>query len=1203
MHAHLSHRLAPAAEVGSAPKWMASVLLVCLLLVLGVRFDFSEREQALRARGENERARLFVGEEIGHSIQTIERDVYRLALTQNAASSNRIQTSVDDHLRKLREDLQVLEKGGVSRRKLHLNIEGTDEAIREASYQPEPGKSALVMEVVEISPQLDVLQAHINHLLQLLQPRWQAVTTSDRTALLHNDEEITLLLKQIAPFFERLNENANRLFWEGDQRLRTVQAELQAQSTRLQWLESGLIAVIVLLGGALGFVFMRQLSAALAQAQAARLESEHQRAQTATMLDTLSDGVYATDLQGRVTFINASGEQVLGWGAAALVGQDAHIALHHTRADGTTYPVAACPLLAVLEQGTSMEGIEHFIHRQGHQVPVSYRSKPLLHMGQIVGSLVSFHDISARLASEARIRLQQAALDAAVNMILITDRNGRIEYVNPAFCRTTGYAMDEVIGHSTNLLNSGLQDRAFYTHMWQTLLQGHPWEGELSNRRKNGDAYPEQMTITPILQDGEIVHFVAIKRDISEEVKTRTRLRLVETAIQEIDQGIHIMDAQPHPQGPVVEYVNAGFARITGYVANEVVGQRAGMLRGAATDPATTLRIEQAMAAGERVTLELTFQRKDGTPLISELHLSPVHGERGGISHYIGLISDISLRKQAEEALHQAHDQALETSRLKSEFLSTMSHEIRTPMNGIIGMTDLLLDTPLNAEQRDFTRVVRDSAQALLVVINDILDFSKIEAGKLEVEITPFILTQVVEGTVGLLVTRAAEKSLTISSFIDPSLPPCVHGDPTRLRQVMLNLLGNAIKFTDTGHVEVSVLRAGHGAGEHLRVEIVDTGIGISPAVQARLFQSFTQADSSTTRKYGGTGLGLAICKRLVELMGGCIGVQSSPAAGSTFWFTLPLHPCDSVPEPTAPDSMLPVFNTSHRVLVVDDHAVDRRVIQRYLNSWGMANEGVDCASQAIAALQSAKAADQPYDVALVDYMMPGMDGLELARVLRADPTFAGLRLVLLSAHDQRDLQQRALAAGYAACLSKPVRQSQLFDSLDSLHDKPELAELTEATVLADSNELELANPDNRTEGRQLILLAEDNLVNQKVAQLQLNKMGYAVQVVGNGQEALEAVTAAMRGNGSCDIAAVLMDCQMPVLDGFEATAAIRQARHTGQPQVPIIAMTANAMQGDRERCIAAGMDDYLSKPIAPLQLQDTLVRWVGHPLRSSALP
>jgi CheY-like chemotaxis protein len=434
-----------------------------------------------------------------------------------------------------------------------------------------------------------------------------------------------------------------------------------------------------------------------------------------------------------------------------------------------------------------------------------------------------------------------------------------------------------------------------------------------------------------------------------------------------------------------------------------------------------------------------------------------------------------------------------------------------------------------------------------------------------------------------------------MTSFVDPALPRALRSDPTRLRQILLNLIGNAIKFTDSGSVEISLVGETVAGQAMIRFEVKDTGIGMSQATQSKLFQSFTQADSSTTRKYGGTGLGLAISKQLVELMGGQIGVSSEPGQGSTFWFRLPMvSALDGDFENTVDELALqPVAldASKMRVLVVDDHTSDRKILHRFLESWNLRNDGAASGEEALKLMQDAADIGRPYNVALIDYSMPTMDGFELATAVRANRQFDGIRLVMMTAHDRNTLRERAISAGFVDCLAKPVRQSQLFDSLS---DHPEVLVRSLKPGQVQSQFLATPNPMNDTQGRRLILLAEDNLVNQKVAKLQINKLGYALHMVGNGQEALNALTDPC-GHG---YSAVFMDCQMPVMDGFRATLAIRQAeQQAGDVHIPIIAMTANAMQGDRERCIDVGMDDYISKPISPAELSRALAQWAGSPM------
>ncbi len=527
--------------------------------------------------------------------------------------------------------------------------------------------------------------------------------------------------------------------------------------------------------------------------------------------------------------------------------------------------------------------------------------------------------------------------------------------------------------------------------------------------------------------------------------------------------------------------------------------------------------------------------------------------------------------RAANVQLEESNRALIEATQAKGAFLATMSHEIRTPMNGVIGMTGLLLDTSLTHEQREYAEAVRGSGEALLTIINDILDFSKIDAGKLEIEVIPFDLRRMVEEVVELLADTAHTKGLELAYSIRHDVPTTVRGDPGRLRQILTNIVGNAVKFTTQGEVVVRVSVDGTtSAGAIVRFETSDTGIGIPVEARARLFQAFSQVDSSTTRRFGGTGLGLAISRQLVELMGGAIGIESTPGQGSTFWFTTQLDPVTHQQDPEQKELQ------GLRVLIVDDNQTNRTILEHQLGSWGITSTSASGGSMALDQLRAA-ANGTPFALAILDMHMPDMDGLMLAKEIRADPAFADTRLVLLTSGGPRGQSQETLEAGILACLTKPVRSSQLYDALVT------------AMGTSDSSVefvLPREEPEPRTAGGgPRLLVAEDNAVNQRVAVRMLEKLGYQADVVTNGQEALDALD-------RISYPLVLMDCQMPELDGYEATGLIRKREGTGRHTL-IIAMTAGAMEGDRERCLAAGMDDYLSKPVRPEQLQAALARWL----------
>ena len=905
-----------------------------------------------------------------------------------------------------------------------------------------------------------------------------------------------------------------------------------------------------------------------------------------TLVENLKEVIFQTDVEGRWTFLNPAWAEITGFSVVESIGQSV---LEYVCPDDRELQLR---LLHSLVERTKDYGHHEirYITKDGLFRWMEVWARPVVSAeGNVVGTSGTLNNVTERKLVEEVLRRQALTFENISDCLIITDWQGEILDWNSAAERVLGYQKHELLEKNIRMFLHLGESALFSTQVNEALARDGRWSGELGFVRKDGTVGISETAVLPLADEhGTYVGMITVLRDITERKRGEDALRHSEEKyrllVDNMQDGVFVTVESR------IRFANDAFAKMLGYESgNDVIGLSFDSL----VAPEELWMVNdrhRRRLIGEPVqsTYEFRMLHKDG---VSRIYVSLSFGLTTYLGKVatLGTVKDFTEYKRAQEELLKAKLAAEHANRAKSEFLANMSHEIRTPMNGIMGMTQLALGTELTLEQREYLELVRSSADALLTVINDILDFSKIEARKLDLEIISFSLRDCVNDAVKPLALRAHQKNLELTSHIQYNLPDVLFGDPVRLRQILINLIGNAIKFTEQGEVSLQVVKettelaeetesAGKADRIQLHFKIRDTGIGIPPDKQGLIFEPFTQADGSTTRRFGGTGLGLTITSQLVALMGGSIWVESDVGKGSTFHFTVTLavnHGARShQPEPS-------VSMEGLSVLIVDDNTTCRRIFTQMLRNWGMRPTAVESGQHALTEMSRAVNQGDPYALVILDALMPEMDGFEVAERIKMSPDLAGVAIMMLSSLDYQTAMARCKDAGISRYVMKPVAQSALLDAIMTALGSSSLNAIEpqrEAPALAST-----ASPRCLR-----ILLVEDNRVNQCLAIQLIEKHGHTVVLATNG---LEAVVTFEKGH----FGLILMDVQMPVMNGLEATAEIRRIEG-GRTHIPIIAMTGNSLQGDRERCLAAGMDDYISKPMKLADLDSMIQKWTSKP-------
>jgi two-component system, sensor histidine kinase and response regulator len=869
------------------------------------------------------------------------------------------------------------------------------------------------------------------------------------------------------------------------------------------------------------------------------------------------------------SFLTGKFEEILGFTTEEVLGKNIQMLMA---------PEDISSIMALYEKeivdNRSFKDVEHrLVRKNGERMWIQASGVRIFDSeGDPCGWRGVSHEITDRKKNE--LELEKLALVAQQTQyaVSITDPNGVLTWVNGGWTRITGYTYEESIGcKPTDLIRGPATDEETGERIHSAVVEKKPIECEILNYRKNKEPYWVWTSITPLWdKNGQVTAYIAIESDISDRKSQQEKLAVSEFRLAEAQRLAHIGSSIYDVKTERSEWSDETF-RIYGLEPGDTTPTDEEYAKLIHPDdfPFLAYQIKEAITNGTAFECDVRLQFRGSETRYVHIRAETERDEDGKVAKIISTVHDVTDRRQVVQELIEAREAAMGASQMKSEFLANMSHEIRTPMNGVIGMTELLLGTELDEEQRDYASTILDSADALMYIINDILDFSKIEAGKLAIENTEIDLRHIIEETGGLFAKKASDKSLELLLDIPYAFPVARFGDPTRIRQVLANLISNALKFTESGEV---VIRAeedpGASRSNRVRLSVTDTGIGIPKERHSAIFDSFTQADGSTTRRYGGTGLGLAIVRQLAQLMGGSVGMESNEGVGSTFWVDLPLELQEISVEDQHPK---PLENLKGgRALIVDDNETNRKMLHKLLQNWGLEPDDASGSHEALELVKK-----NTYDILVLDCQMPDMDGIELAHVIKDQNLQKRAAVIMLSSVGEIISTRDMKGAGIAKCLSKPVRQSALYNTLLEVLSLQEVREPAPSSVNAEVMESFTAR----------ILLVEDNIINRKVATRMFERHGCSVDMAENGSV---AVTASSEKNYDL----IFMDLQMPVMDGFEATAAIRLREKSTGLHIPIIALTAHAMHGDKEKCMEAGMDDYLTKPIKREELLSILTRW-----------